>query len=351
MPQPALLPHLLLAVFLLLLSAALTRFMLSRACIMDIPNARSSHAQPTPKSGGVAIVAAFVCGLAGMAWLAGPAVVMQGYFLGFVFAVLLVAAISFYDDVKHKPFLVKLVAQLVAAGVVMAAGVVLDELTLPWFGRVELGWLGYTLTFLWIVGLTNAFNFMDGLDGLAGGVAFIAAVFFCFIALGLGSDLVYMVSYILAAGSLGFLLYNFPPARIFMGDVGSAFLGFTFAVLAVIAARYDQSHVSFWVMPLLLGHFIYDTAFTFMRRLLRGEKVTDAHRDHLYQLFSRLGYGHLPVTLFYYGLSLLQGGAALWLAHAAGTQAWLAFVPVVSALAVYTMLVLRAAAGAEPHKQ
>jgi UDP-GlcNAc:undecaprenyl-phosphate GlcNAc-1-phosphate transferase len=108
---------------------------------------------------------------------------------------------------------------------------------------------------------------------------------------------------VLLAGAAGFLVFNFPPARIFMGDVGSAFLGFTFATLAVIGASLDLGHLSFYIVPLLLFHFIFDTAFTFLRRLSRGEKVHLAHRTHLYQLLNGLGYSHRAVSLFHYGLT------------------------------------------------
>jgi UDP-GlcNAc:undecaprenyl-phosphate GlcNAc-1-phosphate transferase len=211
---------------------------------------------------------------------------------------------------------------------------------------VDAAWLVYPVTFLWITGLTNAFNFMDGIDGLAGGTALLAAVFFCLITYLQGSHFVYIMSYTLIAGALGFLFYNFPPARIFMGDVGSAFLGFVFAVLAIIAARYDHAQTPLLVMPLLLFHFIYDTAFTFCRRLLRGEKVTEAHRSHLYQLFQRLGHSHLRVSLFYWGMGLLQGMAAVLMASSpTNDRRILFFLPFVAVQIVYSVWVVRQPGG------
>ena len=185
-------------------------------------------------------------------------------------------------------------------------------------GPVELGWPSWPLSFLWIIGLTNAFNFMDGLDGLAAGTAVIASFFFLVITYSLGSSFVYIHCYTVLAGSLGFLVYNFPPARIFMGDVGSAMLGFVFATLAIIAARYDASHTSFMVVPLLLFTFIYDTSFTFVRRWLRGENVTQAHRSHLYQLLNRMGYSHLTVSLGHYPATAVLGCAAVWMSRIGG---------------------------------
>jgi UDP-GlcNAc:undecaprenyl-phosphate GlcNAc-1-phosphate transferase len=194
-----------------------------------------------------------------------------------------------------------------------------------------------------MLGLTNAFNFMDGIDGLAAGAAVVVSAFFCAITYSQGSTLVYITCYTLLGGTLGVLIYNVPPARIFMGDVGSAFLGFAFAVLAIIAARYDRSHTSFMVMPLLLLNLIYDAFFTFVRRLLRGEKVWQAHRTHLYQLFTRLGYTHRTVSLFYCVMCVLQGLGAVWMVNIPDAARMLVFLPFLAAQAVYSILIIRAA--------
>jgi UDP-GlcNAc:undecaprenyl-phosphate GlcNAc-1-phosphate transferase len=340
----AFLTHLAFAFSLVILSIAITRLMISRIRILDIPNERSSHDNPIPKSGGIAIVVTFFIGMIIVAIVAETTMINRVYFYGFALSALLIAAISFYDDMENRSFFVKLLTQIVAVVVVLAVGLVIDKINIPFSGDVELGWLGYPLSFLWIIGLTNAFNFMDGLDGLAGGVSLIASLFFCAITFTQGSIFVYIISYTIIAGTLGFWVYNFPRARIFMGDVGSAFLGFTFAVLAIMAARYDHSHTSFFVMPLLLFHFIYDTAFTFSRRLLSGQKVTEPHRTHLYQLFQRLGYSHPAVTVFHCGLSLLQGLAAVLMVHAPGdSRRLLFFTPFIAFEVIYSYLIMRAA--------
>jgi len=185
----------------------------------------------------------------------------------------------------------------------MLAGIVIDVLHLPLLGLVELGWWAYPLTLLWAFGLTNAYNFIDGLDGLAAGTAVIAAAFLAYISFQQGSHFIYLASLTLAAAALGFLIFNLPVAKIFMGDVGSTFLGLVFAVMAVIAARYDHSHTSLFVVPLLLLHFIFDTTFTFLRRLFAGEQVFMAHRTHLYQLLNRMGLSHGKVTAIYLALA------------------------------------------------
>ncbi|MDA1044787.1 MAG: MraY family glycosyltransferase [Verrucomicrobia bacterium] len=206
--------------------------------VMDVPNERSSHSLPIPKSGGVAIVIAFVVGNLIVYFVADVARIADQEFWGFLACAVLLAVVSFVDDVTQKSFAAKILTQMFCVGVVLVLGLRIIRLWVPFLGEIELGWASYILSFLWIIGLTNVYNFMDGLDGLAGGVAVIAAVFLCAIAFAQGSYFVYAVSYALIASVAGFLIFNFPPARIFMGDVGSAFLGFTFATLAVIGANF-----------------------------------------------------------------------------------------------------------------
>ena len=342
----AFLTHLLFAISLTCLSVLLTRYMLVQVRVMDLPNDRSSHAQPTPKSGGIAIVATFLVGVAIIFLVGERTQIRQDYFLGFITSALLIAGISLYDDIYNKPFVIKLATQLLAVVLVLAFGIVIDRIALPYLGQLELGFWGYPLSFLWILGLTNAFNFMDGLDELVGNIAVIVCALFCAITFNEGSTFVYITCYALLAGALGFLFYNFPPARIFMGDVGSAFLGFTFAVLAIIAARYDHSHTSFMVMPLLLFNLIYDTFFTFMRRLFKGERVIDAHRTHLYQLLNRLGYSHRTVSLIHAGMCVLQGIAAMWMVSITGSERTLVFIPFLLFQLLYSYVIITRARAA-----
>ena len=346
MTLAAFLTHLAFAAGLFGLAVAMTLLMLGRVQIMDLPNERSSHQAPTPKSGGISIACTFLVGIAVIFFVGDKTRIREDYFIGFVFSAVLIAGISFFDDIRRRPFAAKLGTQLIAVLLVQAFGIVIDQLTFPHFGIVSLGLWGYPLTFLWIMGLTNAYNFMDGLDGLAGGVAVIVSAFFCAITFTQGSNFVYITCYTLLAGTLGFLVFNFPPARIFMGDVGSAFLGFSFAVLAIIAARYDQSHTSFLVMPLLLFNFIYDTFFTFVRRGLRGERVLEAHRTHLYQLLNRTGHSHRSVSLFHYGVCVLQGIGAIVMVNIAGNQRMLVFLPFLAFQVIYTVVVIRRAKAA-----
>ena len=150
------------------------------------------------------------------------------------------------------------------------------------------------MTVLWLLFATNAMNFIDGLNGLAGGVALIAAGFLAGIAAAHGGWFAYFAALLLVAGLAGFLPFNFPRARIFMGDVGSQFCGFILAILAVVASRFDNVELSFLIVPMLLSGVLFDVAFTLIRRALAGERLTEPHRGHLYQVAQRSGLPPWP---------------------------------------------------------
>jgi UDP-GlcNAc:undecaprenyl-phosphate GlcNAc-1-phosphate transferase len=171
-------------------------------------------------------------------------------------------------------------------------------------GAVPLGWVGVLGTLAWILFATNAMNFIDGLNGLASGVACLASVALAVVAASMSAWFVYFTSLLLAAGLLGFLPFNFPRARIFMGDVGSQFCGFVLAVLGVVAARFEQVQLSALLVPLLLFGVLYDVAFTLVRRALAGDRLTQAHRSHLYQVAHRAGMPAVWVTLLHWGFVL-----------------------------------------------
>jgi len=340
----ALANHLLFAVLLFAVSTALTWGML-RLGIMALPNRRSSHARAIPSSGGVAIVVTFFAGFAAVAYWGEETPIGATHMIGFAAAGLGVAAISLADDLGHfQSFWIKLCAQVAAALVLVAFGIVFREMTLPLAGSFELGWWGYPMTVMWVVAMTNIFNFMDGLDGLAGGCGVIVALFFGLITALEGSHFVYILCYVLLASALGFLIFNFPRARIFMGDVGSQFLGYGFAALAVIAAEYDASRTSLLIMPLLFFNFIFDATFTLFRRLVAGSDVTRAHRGHLYQLMNRSGVSHVRVSLFHFAVTAAQGAGAMVLIGIETEYRILMFTPYVAFQAVYAIVVIRMAA-------
>lgn len=346
MTREAFLSHIFFAMFLFALSCCICLFLIKRVRIMDIPNERSSHKRPIPKSGGIVLVLTFTIGVVAI-YLFGDATRIQTkYFFSFFISSLLIAAVSLYDDIHAKSFLFKFTGQIAAITCVMLFGITIAEITLPWVGPVQLGISGWVLTFLWMLGLTNAYNFMDGLNGMAAGPAVITALFFSYISFQAGSTFVYIICYTLISGALGFMVFNFPKPYLFMGDVGSAFLGFVFANLAIIAALYDHSHTSFFVIPLLLLNFIFDTSFTFIRRLIRGENVFAAHRTHLYQLLNQTGWSHVQVSLLHFSFCIAQGAGAVYMVHIQGNERVFVFLPYLLIQIIYATLVIQRARAA-----
>ena len=323
------------------IAAAITWVVTRLGLFLDVPNARSSHKTPVPRSGGLGIVIASVAGLTVMGIAGHPAILREASFAGLIAGGLIAAAGGLADDLRARSFLFKLGAQVAAAVAAIAAGLVIDRLYVPGLGPVSLGVAGPVLTFIWIVGLTNAYNFMDGIDGLAGGTAVVAAAFLTFAAIAVGKINEATVACTIAVASAGFLVFNLPPARVFMGDVGSQFLGFVFAALGVLIARDDASGTVILLAPLLLFHFIFDTLLTAARRWRRGEDVTQGHRSHLYQVLAHSGAGHGRTTALLCAIGVAQGAGALWMVQAPEAARPLAFLPALLVQLVYMAAVLR----------
>jgi UDP-N-acetylmuramyl pentapeptide phosphotransferase/UDP-N-acetylglucosamine-1-phosphate transferase len=216
---------------------------------------------------------------------------------GFLAGATIVAVVSWIDDLRNLPSLVRLLAHSLAAVVAIVAIQPWPAVDLPLLGQFPLGWFGYPLAFLWIVGMINIYNFMDGIDGLAGGQAVVAAVGWVLIGWWSGQADVLLLAALLGASSLGFLGHNWPPARIFMGDVGSTFLGYSFAALSLLAGQRDPG--AFAIGILLLWPFLFDAGLTILRRLRKGENILASHRSHLYQRLVIVKHNHLVVTVGY----------------------------------------------------
>ncbi|ATE78967.1 MraY family glycosyltransferase [Pseudomonas frederiksbergensis] len=271
------------------LTWALRHYALSRS-LMDIPNARSSHSVPTPRGGGVAIVLAFTLAL-GMLLFAG--LMPSSPFLAIAGAGALIALIGFMDDHGHIAARWRLLGHFVASMWLLfwLGGLPAVEI---WGETFDLGWLGHVLAAFYLVWLLNLYNFMDGIDGIASVEAICVCLGACLLYwVGGATDLVW-APLLLAVSVAGFLFWNFPPARIFMGDAGSGFLGIVLGGLSLQAAWFSADFLWGWLI--LLGVFIVDATFTLFRRLLRGDKVYEAHRSHAYQFASRRFGKHLPVT-------------------------------------------------------
>ena len=291
-----------IALLTLLVSFALTAVVRKLAIsksVMDIPNARSSHSIPTPRGGGVAIVVAFL--LAAIAAY-GYGVVEPSIALGIVFAGSVIALIGFFDDLGHIAARWRLLGHFSAA--IWLVWVIGGLPPIALFGQtISLGVVGNVLAVVYLVWMLNLYNFMDGIDGLASLEAITVCLSGALLASLAGEGQIVLLPLLLAAAAAGFLVWNFPPARIFMGDAGSGFLGIVLGGLALQAALHEPQ--LFWCWLILLGVFIVDATYTLMRRLVRGDKVYEAHRSHGYQFASRHYGRHLPVTLGVVGLNLI----------------------------------------------
>jgi len=274
---------------------ALDRWARASSRLLDVPNPRSSHHVPTPRVGGTAIAIAVFAGLVGAGAAGAPQVAHAGVLAT---GACTIAAMGFLDDVRSRSPLWRLVGQAVVAGAV-AIGVG------PWRAHplVDVApVLSVAAGVVWIVGLVNAYNFMDGIDGLAGGQAVVAGAGWAIVGLLTGAPAVTASALAIAAASAAFLGFNWHPARVFMGDAGSAFLGYAFAVLPVAAG---PSVAVLAAAALFVWPFLFDAVFTFGRRLVRGENVVRAHRSHLYQRLVATGLSHRQVTATYLALAAL----------------------------------------------
>jgi Fuc2NAc and GlcNAc transferase len=303
------------------------RYALDRQ-LLDIPNERSSHQRATPRGGGMAIV---VTTLAALPVLGAIGALPWPQAAGLALGGALVALVGFVDDHGHVPPPLRLAAHAAAAVLILIA---LGGLpAVPMFGvSIDLGWLGDVLAALYIVWLLNLTNFMDGIDGIAGVEAVTVAI---------GGGLLYEVAapgtglwstpVILAAAAAGFLVWNWPPARVFMGDAGSGFVGWMLAALSLQAAGVSPALLWSWII--LLGVFVIDATVTLLRRLARRERLYEAHRSHAYQHAAR-AWAHRPVTLTVAAINVLWLLPMAWLVARGGLDGLaatlIAYVPLVA---------------------
>jgi UDP-GlcNAc:undecaprenyl-phosphate GlcNAc-1-phosphate transferase len=269
-----------------LLTGAILRFSLERR-LLDVPNDRSSHVVPKPRLGGIAITISFYVAFATLLALGFRPFASSTILAGTLGGGAVIAVAGLFDDLRGLDARIKLLIQFAAAGLAVASGVVLREFGIPLIGSLDLGPLAVPATILWIVALINFYNFIDGIDGLAAGIGLIASAFFYYISGMKGAAGLQSVYAVIAGSSFGFLRFNFPPARIFMGDTGSTFIGYMFAVLSVV------------------GQGAGIPAFLTM------EKLFSPHRTHYYQRLTSLGLSHKQVTLIEYLIAALLGVSAV----------------------------------------
>lgn len=286
----------------------------ARLRLLDHPNERSLHDRPMPRTGGLAILASLALGLLleiSMALVGGGRQPLGARTSGWIIGMLLLlAAVSLWNDrMELSPALRFIIHGLAAAGVVLGAGLTIDSIPLPTFGDSSLGWFAAPLTIICLMWMTNLYNFMDGMDGFAGGMSVLGFGFLGFIAWGAGNSFVALLSLLTVGAAAGFLLHNWPPAKIFMGDVGSILLGFLAGALSVLGVH--QRQFDLWPPVLIFSPFIVDATVTLCRRLLRGEKVWRAHREHNYQRLVLAGWSHRKTVLAEYCLMTACGVSAI----------------------------------------
>ena len=274
---------------------------------LDIPNQRSAHTKPTPRMGGLAIFGAF---LLGYMLFARTSLQMLSILIGGFIVILT----GIFDDIKPVPAKIKFLLQLMAACVVVFYGdIVLNHIDMLGINLDFPAPLNYIITIMFIVSITNAINLIDGLDGLSSGVSCIYFITIAIIAFILNKKqgLDTILSLIMLGSTLGFLVHNFHPAKIFMGDTGSLFLGFTISVIALLG--FKATTLTSLVIPLLkLAIPIFDTALAIFRRLLKGEKITTPDKEHFHHQLLKMKFGVRETVLIIYGINILFAAVSIF---------------------------------------
>ncbi|PLR78276.1 undecaprenyl-phosphate alpha-N-acetylglucosaminyl 1-phosphate transferase [Bacillus sp. V3-13] len=283
----------------------------------DCPNGRKIHDTLMPRLGGLAIYISFVIGLI----ISQPVNPYSSFIFG---GSIIVVMTGILDDIFTLSAKLKLIGQLIAAAlVVIVGGLQVEIINLPFGGgQIELSFLSIPLTILWIVGMTNAINLIDGLDGLAAGVCCIALLTISGMAFIMGDLFVLTTGMILLASTLGFLFHNFHPAKIFMGDTGALFLGYMISVLALLGFK-NVTFISFVVPVIILGVPISDTVFAIIRRVVNKKPLSSPDKSHLHHCLLRLGFSHRQTVFLIYAMAAFFGIVAVIFSQA---NLWGAFL-------------------------
>lgn len=285
-----------------------------KAGAFDAPGERKVHTAPVPRLGGIGIYFAFMVAVFFTIDITRE---IAGLLLGGT----VIAIVGIVDDLKDLPAKVKLAGQILAAAVLIYFDVRIDFVSDPFGDMIYLEYLAVPVTLFWVVGLTNTVNLIDGLDGLAAGVSTIASVTILLVALQQHYLLIAVLTAALAGGAFGFLHYNFNPAKIFMGDTGSMFLGYMLAGISIIGAVKSAATVALIVPIFALGLPILDTAFAIVRRYMGGVPIFKPDRGHLHHRLLDLGFTQRQAVLLMYVISAGLGLSAIALSEVTGTIA------------------------------
>ncbi|MHC4204399.1 MAG: glycosyltransferase family 4 protein [Planctomycetota bacterium] len=290
-----------------------------RLNIVDVPGARHMHTRPVSHVGGVAIFLSMIVISIFVLWLWNPTITLNQTMHGRLRILLLAASLIFLtgliDDVKTKGLRarIKFISQIVSALIVCSAGVRIESVVITDSVTLDFGWFSWPLTLFWIVGLTNAVNLSDGLDGLAGGICAIACGAMAVFASSTGNMAVVVLMLALLGSITGFLFFNFNPAKIFMGDCGSMFLGFMIASSSVICFSKSSALVGLALPVAVLGVPVFDTLFSMLRRFLERRSIFSADRSHFHHKLIELGLTQSQAVIAIYGLTLLNAGLGMFM--------------------------------------
>ncbi|MEH7504231.1 MraY family glycosyltransferase [Neobacillus drentensis] len=271
---------------------------------IDKPNARKVHEKLMPRLGGLAIFIGVIAGyLAGGLYDQKINTISVG--------ALLIIIIGIFDDKYELSAKTKFAGQLLVAFLILASGLKIELVTIPYVGSYELGFWSYPVTIFWIVAITNAINLIDGLDGLSAGVSGIGIATIAIMALLAGKVLIFTLSLILLGSIIGFLFYNFHPAKIFMGDTGALFLGYSISILSLLGLYKSVTLFSFLVPVIILGVPIFDTTFAIIRRIVNKKPISAPDKSHLHHRLLALGLSHRNTVLAIYAFGILFSMSAI----------------------------------------
>lgn len=301
---------LIVAMIASILVTPLVKRLAFRIGAVDAPNYRKVHSRIMPRLGGLAIFIAFLIGFF-ILQPEKPKSEEPLMPLAIILGACVIVLTGILDDKYEISAKAKMLGQFVAALIIIfVGGIQIDFINLPFGGELNFGILSIPLTILWIVGITNAINLIDGLDGLAAGVSTIALFTLAGMAFIMGNGFVLATAAILAFSTIGFLFYNFHPAKIFMGDTGALFLGFMIAVLSLLGFK-NITVITFIIPVIMLGVPISDTFFAIVRRVRNKQKWSDPDKSHLHHRLLDMGFSHRQTVLLIYGIAAMFGLAAV----------------------------------------
>lgn len=281
---------------------------------MDQPDPRKVHKEPIPRLGGIAIFLGFLFSLIGIELLEPGFFLENNQWYGILIGTVLMFSLGIADDIKSLSAKFKFIAQILIALIAFYFSVKIIAISNPFGNAIILpNWLSAIVTVFWIVGITNTINLIDGLDGLAAGVSIIAGITLFIIALQTNQDIVAVIILSLIGATIGFLRYNFNPAKIFMGDSGSLFIGFTLATISISGVLKLAATVTIVLPILILGIPIMDTSFAIIRRFFSGKPIFQPDKGHLHHRLLGIGLSQKRAVIVIYGLSSLLAGIALYL--------------------------------------